>query len=390
MMQTIRRLAALVIAVVLMGAAPRHVLTADYWAGYAGTKTVPADVAARWLSWVETAPADAARIAPLGVKTLLYSNPNRVMPGDSMYTANEAQYAHDCMGIRARGEAKYKGMVLTNPGSEALSRGWKHFTEARAGMGHFDAVFNDEATGIADAVDTPCGFTFEGWLRDENRLQRSIGFPVVYNGLGDFHNRGVAREIALNASAIGGMMEECYAQLDPEQRVGGWKWLATQETELRMAREHKYFFCYGRDLTPADQAYAGRMYTYASFLLTYDPNTTVLWEYYKTPSGAHVMPESQLVAWNPTTRSVPRIDRLRNGDGVYTRQYRTCYINARPVGPCVAAVNPDNAPHRLNLRGFNRTLVLQGSGVFDGGTVRISNARPPGTIAPLQGVIAFR
>lgn len=194
----------------------------------------------------------------------------------------------------------------------------------------------------------------------------------------------------MNKAAVGGLMEECYAQLNPDHRINGWEWTATEQTEIRMAKDHKYFICYGRDLTAADQAYDGRMYTYASFLLTYDPNTTVLWEYYKSPSGAHVMPESQLVALDPVKHNVSDVEQLRTGEGVYTRAYRHCYIAGRSVGACMSVVNPDDSPHPVSLPGYRRTLVLQGSGVFDGGTVRIDNAAPPATIGPRGAIIAFR
>jgi hypothetical protein len=389
MMLMIRRFFGVLLAAALLGAAPHHVPTADYWQGYAGTKNVPADQAARALSWVETDVAGSQQIAPLGVKILLYTNPNREQPGDPLYGASEDEYAHTCGGTRARGETQYHGLVLTNPASRTLAQLWRRSVDAHTGSAHFDAVFADEAVGTAYAQDDPCGFSFGQWLNDETQLFRNLGYPVVYNGLNDFYDHGVAREIALNAGAAGGMMEECYAKLDPDHRVGGWQWWASEQTEMAMARAHKYFFCYGRDLTPADQAYQSRMYAYASYLMTYDPRTSVLWEYYKTPSGGHVMPESQLVAWNPVKR-ISRVAQLRTNGGAYVREYRKCYIGGRYVGPCAAAVNPDSQSHHLGLRGYRRTLVLQGSGIFDGGSIRIENRPPPEDLQPLDAVIAFK
>lgn len=387
-MQSSRFVAVLALAA-LFGAVPRHVQTADYWQGAAGTKNVPAEQAARALSWVETDVPGSQQIAPLGVKTILYTNPNRVEPGDPLYGSREDEYAHTCAGARARGEARYPGLLLTNPRSHTLASMWRHTVDAHTGEARFNAVFADEAVGTAYAQDTPCGYDFNAWLRDETQLFRHLGYPVIYNGLNDFAGHSIAREIALNAGAIGGMMEECYAQLSAGHRVGGWRWWATEETEIAMARDHKYFFCYGRDLTPADQAYASRMYTYASFLLTYDPRTTVLWEYYATPTGGHVMPESQLVALDPVKR-VTRVAQLRTRTGAYVREYRTCYIAGRFVGACAAAVNPDKSEHDLSLHGYHRTLVLQGSGIFDGGRVRIENRPPPGDLQPLGAVVAFK
>ncbi|HET9095601.1 MAG TPA: hypothetical protein VFN37_02980 [Candidatus Baltobacteraceae bacterium] len=389
MMHSTRRVFAAFAALALLAAVPRHVQTADYWQGAAGTKNVPAQQAARALSWVETDVPGSQQISPLGVKTLLYTNPNRVMPGDPLYGPDEDEYAHTCGGARARGEARYRGLVLTNPRSRTLASMWRRSVDAHTHEAHFDAVFADEAVGTSYAQDNPCNYDFDDWIRAETQLFRGLGYPVIYNGLNHFDNHGIAKEIALNKSAAGGMMEECYAQLDADHRVGGWQWWATEETELDMARDSKYFFCYGRDLTPADQAHDGRMYTYASFLLTYDPRTTVLWEYYKTPSGGHVMPESQLVALDPVKR-VTRVAQLRAPGGAYVREYRKCYLGGRFVGACAAAVNPDTAAHDLRLPGYNRTLTLQGSGIFDGGTVRITAARPPEDLQPLGAAIVFK
>jgi hypothetical protein len=384
-----RSLAAGLTALVLLAAAPRHVLTSDYFEGYAGTHKVSPHRAAQVLSWAEVDSAGAAAISPLGVKTMLYSNPNREQPSDPLFGSDEEEYAHTCGGSRARGESHYAGLVMTNPRSRTLRTMWRRYADSHAQAGHFDAIFADEAVGSAYAQDVPCNYSLDSWLRDEIDLFRSLHYPVVYNGLNDFKNHGIAPEIDLNKAAIGGMMEECYAQLNPDHRVDGWQWWATEETELRMAQERKYFFCYGRDLSPAQESYDGRLYTYASFLLTYDPNTTVLWEYYKTPSDLHVMPESQLVALHPV-RAIRHVADLRANEGVYLREYKDCYIAGRRMGACVAAVNPDDDTHALNLRGYRRTLQLQGAGIIDGGTVRIANDPPPRSLASRGAVIAFK
>lgn len=357
--------------------------------GYAGTKNVPAAVAARALSWVETDNHGSALIAPLGVKTLLYTNPNRVQPRDPLGNGPENAYAHLCSGDRVLGETNYTGQVLTNPGSPALKAMWRKSVADHEEGGHFDAVFADEADGALYAAEQPCGYSLKSWIAQEQQLFASLGQPVIYNGLNDFNGHGVAPEIALNRTAAGGMMEQCYAQLDAPHRVGGWKWWATEETELRMAQQHKYFFCYGRDLRPADQADASRMYVFASYLLTYDPHTSVLWEYYKTPSGGHVMPESTLVALDPVTR-IDQVTQLRARGGTFVRIYRRCYLAGRAVGECAAAVNPDDGEHAVNLPGFTRTLVLHGSGIFDGGSAEIVSMPPPRELEPRGAVIAFR
>lgn len=390
MMRSITRIFALACCLPLLAAVPRHVQTADYWGGYSGTKLVPASAAAQALSWVETDNIGAAQIRPLGVKTIMYDNPNRVRPGDAVYSNDERIYAHTCSGSRARGEAAYNGLALTDPRSQLLAGTWRHAIDRHGGLALFSAIFADEADGAAYAADTPCGYSLDNWLNGENTLFHNVGAPVIYNGLNFFDGHNVSKTIALNQNAIGGMMEECYAQLKPDHRVAGWMWNATEQTELRMAHDGKYFFCYGRDLTAADQAYDSRMYTYASFLLTYDPRTSVLWEYYKTPSGGHVMPESRLVAMNPVKKNITSVEQLRTPEGLYMRAYRQCYIAGRSAGACVAIVNPDDDSHALSLPGYRRTLALQGSGVFDGGSAGVQNTAPPASVGPRGALIAFR
>ncbi len=386
-----RRFFTVILGVSLLGAVPAHVQTADYWAGYAGTKTVPPDQAARALTWVETDAPGAARISPYGVKTIMYTNPNRVMAGQPMSGSDEDEYAHTCAGSRARASASYSNQFLTNPQSDSVARMWRATVQRHNVGGHFDAVFDDDSVGAVYSLDIPCGYDLDAWLRNETDLERKLNMPVIYNGLNDFYDQGIAKEIILNAGAIGGMMEQCYATLRGEHRVNGWRWTASENTEIRMAQAGKYFFCYGRDLTSADQAYDSRMYTYASFLLTYDPRTSVLWEYYKTPSGGHVMPESQLVALDPEQPDVTRIDSLRSSGGAYVRRYRSCYLAGRSVGRCAVAVNPDaGSAHQVDLSQYSKTLSLAGSGVFDGGTVHIDNQAPSSTLAPLQAVIAIK
>lgn len=388
-MRRLLLLAAPFAALTMIAAVPRHVLTGDYWGGYAGTHNVPAPRAAQWLSLAEVSAQDSTQMSALGVKTMLYTNPNREMPGDPMWGTQDDEYAHTCNGERARGESQYQNIFMTNPASATTVRLWQTSVQRHEEGAHFDFIFADEADGAAYAQDMPCGYNLPNWLAQENRLFAALNQPIIYNALSDFKDHGPAPEMVLNAHAAGGEMEECYAQLHPDHRVGGWQWYATEQTELRMAQAHKYFICYGRDLTPAEQAYDGRMYTYASYLLNYDPNTTVLWEYYKTPSGGHVMPESQLVALDPD-RHVDRMAQLRIAGGAYARSYRRCFINGRLVGACVAAVNPDDTAHPIDLRGYRRVLHLQGSGIFDGGRVVLASEAPPSSLAPLEAVIAFK
>ena len=376
----------LVAAIALLGAVPAHVQTSDYWGGYAGTHNVPAQQAAQWLTWAEVDAEGANELAPLGVKTIFYTSPTRVIPGKPMYTDDESEFAHTCGGARIA--STWRGnQYLTNPRSPVLLSAWREYVKRHFDAAHFDAVFVDNAAPVYTTAQ-PCGFDLDDWLNAEVQAQRDLGYPVIYNALSATNGSSVSAEMTLNRSAIGGMMEECYSRLRPKTKSTGAQWWVTERTELLMAQSHKYFFCYGRDLTPADQAYDARVYTYASFLLTYDPSTSVLWEYYQTPSGGHVMPESALVALDPV-KHVSRIEQLRDGNGIFVREYRRCYVRGKPLGGCAAAVNSDDDSHSLDLRGYHHTLVLHGSGVFDGGSISEDGALPS-RLAPASAVIAFK
>ncbi|MBV9270482.1 MAG: hypothetical protein JO165_05265, partial [Candidatus Eremiobacteraeota bacterium] len=260
----------------------------------------------------------------------------------------------------------------------------------RWNTGNFDAILNDDAGGFYYLSGTPCNTSIDDWMRATADLQGAVGYPVIYNALEVVNEPGVPRAIALNKTAIGGMMEECYAAAPRIPKQSDWKWRAAEDTELRMAHEGKLFFCYNNDTSPADQSIDNRIYVYASYLLTYDPRTSVLWEYYMSPTRAHVMPEVQFVPFDPVKPDVKTIDDLKNRDGVYVREYRHCYLNGQPQDKCIVAVNSDNSDHHIDLRGYSRGLTLSGGGIFDGGKAQIQSRSMPDTLPALSAIIAVR
>lgn len=365
---------------------PAHVQTSDYFAGYAGTKLVAPKVAARWLTWAEVNVAGSVALHPLGVKTFFYTDPFRTMAGDPEFSNNEADFAHDCAGNRI--EAAHRaGQYLMSVKSPSLLTTWKSHVARYAREGRFDAILADDANNLYYLTGQPCEYDPHDWLEMVIEMQRAVGFPVIYNALSGFSDRSVSPSIALNRTAIGGMMEECYASHDTP-RISGDKWYVAEATELAMARARKYFFCYNNDTRQATVAADDRVYVYASFLLTYNQKYAVLWEYYDGPSHFHVMPETQLV---PAARgSIASVDALRIASGVYERRFDACFAAGRAIGPCAVAVNPDSAPHALDFGAYHRTLTLAGGGAVDGGSIQMESVPPPGTLQPQSAVIAFK
>lgn len=374
------------ICLTLLGAVPAHVQTSDYFAGYAGTKLVAPKVAARWLTWAEVNVAGSVALHPLGVKTFFYTDPFRTMPGDPEFSNNEADFAHDCAGNRI--EAAHRpNQYLMSVKSPSLLTTWKSHVARYAREGRFDAILADDANNLYYLTGRPCAYDAHDWLERVIEMQREVGFPVIYNALSGSSDRSVSPSFALNRTAIGGMMEECY-QSNDTARISGDRWYVAEATELRMMQARKYFFCYGNDTRPATDAIGDRLYVYASFLLTYIQKYAVLWEYYDGPSHFHVMPETQLV---PVARgSIASIDALRIASGVYERRFDACFAAGKAIGPCAVAINPDSTAHALDFGAYHRTLALTGGGAVDGGSIEIESVLPPETLQPRSAVIAFK
>jgi hypothetical protein len=202
----------------------------------------------------------------------------------------------------------------------------------------------------------------------------------------------VAPSIALNATSAGGMSEDCYVRADNTLRTRV-AWQATELTEIDMALAQKMFVCNGGMSTEGSIAIQQRIYQYASYLLTYDPQTTIYETQYADYSGLFVYPEAQLVAKQPLVGEPNNITSLQQSGGTYARQYKACYLAGNYVGPCAAVVNsnPVTMPSQpFPYSGqYKHTLVLSGSDVLDGGTIATNGPAPPSQVPPSSAVIAF-
>jgi hypothetical protein len=172
----------------------------------------------------------------------------------------------------------------------------------------------------------------------------------------------------------------------------GWLWQAIENSALQVTNEHKQFTCLARNLAEANTQYDARIWTVASFLLTYDPARSALWEEFATPSGLHVMPESQLVALNPVVAQPSVVTQLQTSTGAYGREFKNCYVKGVSVGPCAVAIAIDyGTPRAFPWPGkYHHTLVLSGNGVLDGGSLSTTGPPPPATIPAFESVVVFQ
>lgn len=373
------------------GAAPSHVLTADYVGGYAGTRAVSWSAAASYLNWAETSVPDASAMASAGIKTIDYTDTDRIAPGDPLFSADESLFAHTCDGQRIyRDYSATTRQYLADPTSTSLTNALNGWITSQFGGGHFDALFDDDAASVYGMNAMPCNYSPSNWTQATAAEFGRINASIIFNNL---TNDSLA--LADLPNVTGGEVEECYARSSNPTApyTSGDFWTQNENLELAMARKSKLFFCYNNDTesSSSPQGQAIRLYTYASFLLSYDPRTSLLWEYFATPSAFHVQPETGLVATAPLGAAPGDISGLQTAGGAYAREYAACYIAGQPTGPCAAVVNPDpNAAHAFPLTGYSRTMTMNGGGVLDGGTIAASGAAPPASLAPMSAVIAFK
>lgn len=383
--------------------AMHHVLSGDYLGGYYGTRSVAWSTAAAYLTWAQTNLSDAPSIAAAGIKTQDYIDPNRLAgSGDPMWpaaTSNEGAFAHACDGTRVTyTNAAYGTTYQMDPSNSGYQNSFHDWTAYQLQQAHFDAMFEDNAGPLSDLTadgtfspGMPCNYSDAVWISAGEALNDASAAPVIINGIQGNSTTTLSQTLNLLASTntIGGNFEHCYSDNNTPKAYGNL-WTVTENTELNVVGRQKMFECMLRNTNAGSSNVDARLYAYASFLLTYDPQTSVYWEEFGTASGLHVFPEEQLVALNPVVGTPSSVSSLQVQGGAYGREYAQCYIGGSFVGSCAVAVNPDqNFAKPFPYPQYTHTLILSGGGVVDGGTIATNGSAPPTYLQPEQAVIAF-
>ena len=369
-----------------------HVLTADYLGGYAGSRTVTAEQAAPILSWAEVAIADADNVSSAGMKTLDYIDPWRQASGDPLYTSDDSTFSHDCSGSRiAIPESATTTQDLMNPSSSSLQSLLNSWEAREQRAGHVDAFFFDDTDAVSGLPSLGCDISQGSWDAASATMVNASAGAVVFNGYGMSVD---SQNLVASTNVKGAMLEQCYAtnsQPTPPYTTGS-QWIENENLEIAAAAAGKLFFCYNNVTTDGASAASIRQYVYASFLLTYSPASSILWENFATPSGLHVFPETQIVPTNPLVNVPGSVSDLESAAGVYVREYAACYVSDKAVGPCAAIVNPDQSPHSLSSlqQSYSHALALSGEGILDGGSMSISGGAAPSQVPGESGLVLFR
>jgi hypothetical protein len=373
---------------------PNHVLTLD---AYMHAGMVDPVIAAPYLDYAEVQHADANAFDAAGIKTILYTDPNRSYVGSPMYNSDETTFAHDCNGNRILVGHRKITTYQMNVESPNLEPIWAEWVANVVGAGYnYTYIFEDGANNVHNDSAKPCGYTEPAWTAASNANDIALGQTIIYNGLGtlgDGWNKPPP-SILLNPTTFGGSLEGCYGNSTVQNPLPKTiVWLNYETTELTMNNAQKHFDCRGLQLFPAKTSLNRRIYMYASFLLTYDLASSDISEKFSTPSNLAVFPEETLVATSPIIPTPTNVNKLKTSHWTYGRQYAACYLWGVFVGSCAAVVNADNpnSPHAFPWPGvYSHTLVLSGAGVLDGGTASVTGPAPPATIPGTSALIAIQ
>lgn len=383
------------------GAVPPHVVTAAYVSegddGFRG----PARAIAPYVTWAtDPSSSNALTYQAAGMQIYAYANPNRAYARDDGIAYRDLRQTHPsaiartCAGTPVTASG---GALLSDPRSaEYLAHLRDLIAEKRASTrARWDAYFLDDTASIVQSDAVPCGFAIGAWIDATVSAYRAAGVPIIFNGLSDATYGYDLLPIADEPEVIGAMWEGCYAfgsgfgtRDAPRSMAHGWA--RVENDELALSAKRKAFWCLST--SRADPASVDgrrqRMYAYASFLLAYDPRD-VYQSLFPTVSRDNVMPETALVPTRPLVPPSASVLAYRDAGGAYGREYEACYLRAAPIGPCAVVVNPDDGEHPNPYPRYARAIALEGSGILEGGTVRIVAAAPR-TLAPVSAAILLR
>lgn len=373
---------------------PNHVLT---WDWYTYTGEVDPNVVAPYVDYAAVQAPDANAFDAAGIKTVLYTDPNRTYAGQPMYTKDESTFAHDCRGNRILIPGMRFKVYQMDPRSPDLEPLWAEWVNRVLGNGYnFTYIFQDSANSVHNDSAMPCGYTETTWTAASNANDIELSQRIIYNGLGTLGDGWNKRPpaILINPTTFGGMLEGCYGNISsnnplPKRTV----WNNFETTELKMSTIAKPFVCRGLSKPPAQSAIAQRNYMYASFLLTYNLSTSIMSEKFSTTSHMSVFPEETFVALDPLIPSPASVSALKTSQWTFGRQYASCYLWGKPIGSCAAVINADEPTysHPFPWPGvYSHTLVLRGSGILDGGTASTTGPPPPAMVPGTSALIAIQ
>jgi len=397
-----------------------HVMTGDYLTQESDLSNL--SKYAPYLTYAYAPTNYLATLRKMGVRTLFYTNPlqpicttfkaSTCIRGDKVafnYLRSEykAAASRNCRGRLIHGSYRDYPVLQLNVNAssataylQAVMDHLRAYVAAENG-GDVNAAslyFVDNAVAnVYGTTSTECNQEPQQWEAQIATDFRGItGGPFAINGLGASSVAGVQQRLeAIRSPNVTMVLEEnCYGGhgWNSEQpgnfvadTTGHYTWLASEYGEIRSIAMHKTFWCLNRLLGMGYRYPAWRLYTYASFLLSYEPHHAVYELDLATSSHLKVFPEMLFVPEEPAY-TANEVSGYLQSSGVYLRRFRYCYYRGAYKGPCAVAVNPSPNATLQTPRGYTRHVELKGGGVLDGGTLTLVK-RVPHSMSPITAQI---
>jgi hypothetical protein len=401
---------------------PAHVLSWYYYGLNGVNASVPAAVMVRYADFVEddgfsaehamafkraggrwaTAYTDPAYVP--------YCHPPFAPPGGhcegpigDLVTSEDAWF-HGPDGTRVRRyvDKEFDHQEALNPASASARRAWRNKTERllRAAPA-LDFLFADDSGSPLRAGDmSPTSAWFYGFNTGGVEITGDAAFrdawiaylstatlPVIVNGADPVTGLPAYDGAFLRAPRVlGAAQENCFNSSTGITTDAHDRWRYHADGLLATTRLHRWAACFmtGRPTQ------ANRMYTLASWWITYDPDLSIAAPLEPVEKSS-LLPELDIVPREPIRSAHEHARELRTDGGAYVREFRSCYQREAPLGGCAAIVNSTASTLPLpRLEGrYGQTLALEGADVVAGGRATWRRG-VPATLAPGSALIVAR
>jgi hypothetical protein len=400
-------------------AAPLHVQDFAFYAEDDVNTNVPASFMAANVDIVEgeddlTFPASRAFKAAGGKTAIAYTDPSLVpycaapvtepagacdTPMGRLLTNVPSAFLHDSTGARINDyvDSHFLYQEMLNPASPAARSAYAQYVAGiRAAQPQLDGVFADDSgDSLADdfyGMSAPASVeitTDAQWQAAMNGMLAAPGVNVIYNGGAVNSGAGPAYadgEFINQPEVIGQMIEGCFAANGALRTDLYSRFQYDADQNLNVHAYHKLAIC----MPTGALAPAGRLYVYAGFMLTYDPQYSVYGMDTVLSDGYAVYPETQLVPQQPLKSASSDVGTLRNGN-VYVREFASCAIASSSIGGCVALVNSSASSATIPAltQSYAHSIVLDSQSLYGGGKAHVV-AGTPSSLAPGSAAILVR
>src|SRR5579862_7598168 len=287
---------------------------------------------------------------------------------------------HDARTERVRREDSFTGeyQEFLNPGSAQARQAvatWMNGYLAKSPR--LDFFFADDSGSTLRGPDGSAesgmfyGFNAVGteiatdaaWIAAENALFAAAPRRLLLNG-GDGFGPAYGGVFLRNANVAGANHEGCFNASSGLQSDAHGLWTRQANGLLADLPFGRFSFCMMNGNPTGD----ARLYTLASWWLTYDPRYSVAAPIAPAADGTTIFPEFEIVPQQPRQTARGSITALARGS-VYVREFGACFQSGVSIGRCAAIVNPSLRAVSIPTLGasYSRMLALSGGGVLAGG-----------------------